>query len=143
MLVSGDDPICFFVCFWKVELQPQNGRFFIILSDCIGFPGNGHFRHFVECCHFSIVCLFVCFFCFFVFAFLHRIRPHVVLVVDGVEYQVDVIVAVFNPTPDKFKPEVFSAVQIYDFTIYCKSALEFVMKKGEKNINPHARDSRG
>ena len=40
------------------------------------------------------------------------------------EHQADVIIVVFNPTPDKFRPEFFSSVQIYDFTIYCKSALK-------------------
>ena len=32
IFVSGGDPICF-VCFWKFELQSQNRRFFIILTD--------------------------------------------------------------------------------------------------------------
>ena len=55
--------------------------------------------------------------------FLHRICQYVVLVLDGVEHKVAVIIAVFNPRPDKFRPEFFSAFEIYDFTIYCTSAL--------------------
>ena len=37
-------------------------------------------------------------------------RSSVVLVLDGEEHKVDVISAVFNPTPDKFKPELFSEI---------------------------------
>ena len=64
-----------------------------------------------------------------------------VLVVDGEEHQVDVIMAVFNPISDKFRPEFFFAVQIYDFTIYCKSALEFVTRRG-KNISVRMLETR-
>ena len=76
------------------------------------------------------------------FGFLHRFRPHAVLVVDGVEHQVDMVMAVFNPTTDKFRTEFFSAVQIYDFTIYCKSALEF-LTKGGKNISVRTLETQG
>ena len=88
-------------------------------SDYVGFPKRPLFKmlSFLDCLFVCLVCLFVCLF------FLHRIRPHVVLVVDEAGPQVDVVMAVFKPTPDKFRPEFFSAVQIYDFTIYCKSAL--------------------
>ena len=66
---------------------------------------------------------FDCFLVLFVVVavFLHRI---VALVVDLVEHLADVIIVAFNPTPDKFRPEIFTAVQIYDLTIYCKSALK-------------------
>ena len=76
------------------------------------------------------------------FVFLHRIRPHVAVVVDGIEHQADVIMTVFNPTPEKFGPEFFSAVQIYIFTIYCKSALEFETKRGKK-ISVRMLETRG
>ena len=76
------------------------------------------------------------------FVFSHRIRPHVVVVVDEVEHQVDVVMAFFNLTPDKFRPEFFSAVQIADHTIYCKSAIEFVTKRG-KNISVSTLETRG
>ena len=128
ILVSGDDSICFFVCLWKFELKPQNGPFFIILSDYVSFPKRPVLP-LAEMLSF-FACLFLV-----VAVFLHRILPHVVLVVDEVVHQVHVIMAVFNPTLNLF----FSAVQIYDFTIYCKSALEFVTKK--KNISAHARHS--
>ena len=83
-------------------------------------------------------CLVVCLFGFF----LLRIRPHVVLVVNGVEHQLDVVMTIFYPTPDKIWAEIFSPVQIYDFTIYCKSALEFATKRGKKHIIADARASR-
>ena len=76
------------------------------------------------------------------FFFSHRIRPHVVVVVDEVEHQVDVVMAFFNLTPNRFRPEFFSAVQIADFTIYCKSVIEFVTKRG-KNISVNTRKQIG
>ena len=118
------------MCFWKFELQPQNLRFFSILSDYIASPKWPLFKILS-----FLNCLFVVVF------LLHRIRLHVVLVVDGVEHQVDVIMAVFSPTPDK-RPEFFSVVQIYDFIIYCKSALEFVKMTG-RNISVRTFKTRG
>ena len=117
IFVSGSDPISVSCVFGNLNCSPKMGDF---PSFCRtkGLP-NGHFCQFLQC-HFLIV-----FFCLFVVVvFLHRIRPHVALLVDGVEHQADVIIVVFNPTPDKFRPETFSAVQIYDLTIYCKSALK-------------------
>ena len=117
IFVSGNDPISVSCVFGNLNCSPKMGDF---PSFCRtkGLP-NGHFS---RCCHFFIV---FCFVCLFVVVFLHRIRPHVALVVDGVEHQPDVIILVFNPTPDKFRPEISSAVQIYDYmTIYCKSALK-------------------
>ena len=69
--------------------------------------------------------------------FWHRICQYVVLVIDGVEHKVAVIIAVFNPRPDKFRPEFFSAFQTYDFTTYCTSALRICdeaerQKRGKK-----------
>ena len=117
IFVSGSDPISVSCVFGNLNCSPKMDDF---PSFCRtkGLP-IGHFCQFLQC-HFLIV--FVCL--FVVVVFLHRIRPHVALLVDGVEHQADVIIAVFNPTPDKFRPEFFSAVQIYDFTIYCKSALK-------------------
>ena len=122
------------MCFWKFEWQPQKGRLFIILSDFIGFSKRSllppfKMLSFLDC---LVVCLFL----------LHRIYPHVVLVFNGVEHQVDVVMAIFNPTPDKIRAEFFSAVQIYDSTIYCKSALEFVTKRG-KNTSLRTLETRG
>ena len=75
--------------------------------------------------------------------FLHRICQCVVLVLDGVEHKVAVIIAVFNPRPDKFRPEFFSAFEIYDFTIYYTSALricdEAERQKRGKNICARSR----
>ena len=74
---------------------------------------------------------------------LHRICQYVVLVLDGVEHKVAVIIAVFNPRPDKFRPEFFSAFEIYDFTIYCTWALricdEAERQKRRKNICARSR----
>ena len=106
-------------------------RLFIILSDFIGFSKRPLFKmlSFLDC---LVVCLFL----------LHRIHPHVVLVVNGVEHQVDAVLTIFNPTPDKIRAEFFSAVQIYDFAIYCKSALEYVTKRG-KNTSVRTLETRG
>ena len=115
IFVSGGDPICVSCVFGNLNCSPKMDDF---SSFCRAKAlTNGHF---LQCCHFVVVFLL----CLFVVVFLHRFRPHVALVVDGVEHQADVIILVFNPNPDKFRPESFSAIQMYDFTIYCKSALK-------------------
>ena len=70
---------------------------------------------------------------------MHRIRPYVVLVLDGLERKVAVIIVVFNPRPDKFRPEFFSVFQIYDFTMYSTLALRICdeaerQKSGKNNF---------
>ena len=102
--------------------------FRVFLEIWIAVPKSAIFHHFdgvkvsqtaTFATFYNVVIFFLCFVCLFVVvvAFLHRVRPHVALVVDEVEHQADVIIVVFNPTPEKFRPAFFSAVQIYDFII--------------------------
>ena len=80
ILVSGGDPICVSCVFGSLNCSPKMGDF----SSFCGTKGlpNGHFCHFLQCCHFLIVFLF----CLFVVVvvFLHRIRQHAALVIEGV-----------------------------------------------------------
>ena len=69
---------------------------------------------------------------------MHRIHPYVVLVLDGVEHKVDVIIAVFNP-----RPEFSSAFQYITLLYIVHRHQEFATKPRDKREgNICARDSR-
>ena len=55
IFVSGDDPICVSCVFGNLNCSPKMGDF---SSFCLtkGLP-NGHFCHFLKCCHILLVCL--------------------------------------------------------------------------------------
>ena len=118
ILVSGDDSICFFMCLWKFELKPQNGRF---SSFCLTIQAfrKAQFCHLLKCCHFSLVfCLLLLFFC--------------------IEFSLTQFQLSTKQCTRFTSSWQFSTLPVTNSGLNL-SALKFVTKK--KNISAHARHS--